>query len=223
MADIRAEAVKALIEIAHHSPEAVRNQAIQHSCRAADVPGEDSSYGTALEAFAQLSGDFQIFDTVVLRLKNKLHAAQHQRASLEYQRALLLALLYAFTFGTPVVSEEGGRPRETYYADFAEPPDCSDPRDSSLGARRQHRGYRRSPHQRHPTLAVFPLPKTPHMSLCGSGFFHNPMTRLNMLASALLPLSRSTFTPRSARTWQSQSTPSVCSARSRASCACTRA
>ncbi|TKA29374.1 hypothetical protein B0A54_16882 [Friedmanniomyces endolithicus] len=118
--DIRTPAIKALSSMALNVPQAVRDRSIPaFMVELPDVPGEGIVPSTVLEAFAQLATENQIFDTVVLRLKNKLRSARHQRASLAYQRALLFAILYAFTFGSP--ARDDGVMRSAYYADYADP------------------------------------------------------------------------------------------------------
>jgi len=118
--DIRTPAIKALSSMALNVPQAVRDRSIPaFMVELPDVPGEGIVLSTVLEAFAHLATESQIFDTVVLRLKNKLRSARHQRASLAYQRALLFAILYAFTFGSP--ARDDGVMRSAYYADYADP------------------------------------------------------------------------------------------------------
>ena len=121
--DIRLDAIKALLDMASTEPDAIRNRAIPAFM--ASLPDtasiEDlSEYGIILEAFAQLSQEQQIFDTVVLRLKNKLAAAHAQSAPEQYRHALLLATLYAFTEGKPMTDEQG-IPRSAYFTDYAAP------------------------------------------------------------------------------------------------------
>ena len=119
--DIRAEAITALTDMALSSPDAIRNRAIPaFMAELPDVPLEDFEYAPILEAFAQLSQEQQIFDTVVLRLKNKLNAAKSQNAPKPYQYALLLAMLYAFTHGRPMPDEDGTL-RDSYFTDYASP------------------------------------------------------------------------------------------------------
>nr|POF26312.1 dna repair/transcription protein mms19 [Quercus suber] len=118
--DIRSHAIRTLASVAHAMPEIVRDRSIPSFMAVLpDTPSDISAHGMVLEAFAQLSSEQQIFDTVVLRLKNKLNSAMHQRPSDEYQRALLLALLYCFSFGSPRL--EHGMIRSEYYTDYAEP------------------------------------------------------------------------------------------------------
>lgn len=117
---IQKDAIQSLIEMARSVPEAIRSQAIPaFMVELPDVPTEDSTYASVLEAFAQLSSEQQVFDTVVLRIKSKLNAARYQNAPREYQRSLLLALLYAFTHGSPLY--EDGAVRSSYFSDYAEP------------------------------------------------------------------------------------------------------
>jgi DNA repair/transcription protein MET18/MMS19 len=118
--DIKSEAISGLVAMAQSVPAAIREQAIPaFMVELPDVPDEQNAYGPVLEAFAQLSVEPQVFDTVVLRIKNKLSAARYQNATVKYQRDLLLALLYAFTYGTPL--REDGVMRSTYFTDYAEP------------------------------------------------------------------------------------------------------
>jgi DNA repair/transcription protein MET18/MMS19 len=117
--DIRDEAIKTLASIAHSAPDAVRNRAIPaFMVELPDVPS-DTSYPPVLEAFAQLSSEQQVFDTVVLRLRSKYNAACAQNAAAAYQQALLLAILFAFTQGSPMPDEEG-IVRGSYYTEYVE-------------------------------------------------------------------------------------------------------
>ncbi|EMF17640.1 ARM repeat-containing protein [Sphaerulina musiva SO2202] len=119
--DIRAEAIAALLELAAAVPETIRNQTIPaFMVELPDQSDDRQTYRPALEAFAQLSHEQQIFDTIVLRLKNKLKAAQAQEATGTFQRDLLLAILYCFTRGSPLRAEDGSI-RSDYYTDYAEP------------------------------------------------------------------------------------------------------
>ncbi|KAF2480474.1 Dos2-interacting transcription regulator of RNA-Pol-II-domain-containing protein [Neohortaea acidophila] len=119
--DIRPQSIQALGEMAHTCPAAIRDRAIPaFMAELPDAPDGNYAFSPVLEAFAQLSAEQQVFDTVVRRLKNKLGAAKHQNASASYQRALLLATLYAFTYGTPVRDEDGVI-KSSYYTEYAEP------------------------------------------------------------------------------------------------------
>ncbi|KAK4545703.1 hypothetical protein LTR36_002657 [Oleoguttula mirabilis] len=118
--DIRAQAIKALTDVAHSIPLVVRDRSVPaFMVELLDNPSEGSVLAPVLEAFAQLSTERQIFDTIALRLKNKYGVARHQGAPQQYQRSLLLALLYAFTFGAPM--REDGIIRSAYYTEYAEP------------------------------------------------------------------------------------------------------
>ncbi|KAK4982282.1 hypothetical protein LTR66_009363 [Elasticomyces elasticus] len=120
-ADIRVAATKAIVDIARHYPEIIANHAFPSlMVRLPDVPEEGStSYEVVLEAFAQLSAENKIFDTVVVRLKNKINAAVHLEAPHAYVLALLKALVYAFSNGTPSVEDEAIR--LSYYDDLVQP------------------------------------------------------------------------------------------------------
>lgn len=119
--DISSEAVRSLIEMAHSVPEVIRQQTIPaFMVKLPDSPEEQEPYAPALEAFVQLSSEQQVFDTIALRIKNKLNAAREQHASDDYQRALLLGLLYIFTCGSPL-RDESGVLRSSYFSDYAEP------------------------------------------------------------------------------------------------------
>lgn len=118
--DIRGEAIKSMTEIADAVPEAVRNQAIPaFMVELSDVETDRTRYEPVLEAFAQLSHEQQVFDTIVLRIKNKLESAKRQKSPLEYQRRLLLAMLYCFSKGSPLQDE--GLTRNSYFTEYAEP------------------------------------------------------------------------------------------------------
>ena len=119
--DIRLEAIDALTKMAKHAPDPVRDHTIPvFMVRLSEIPPDDHSYQSILEAFAALSREQQIFDTVVLRLKHKFNAARKENAPMHYQHALLLALLYAFTHGTPM-PDESGNVRMSYFYDYVEP------------------------------------------------------------------------------------------------------
>ncbi|TKA83517.1 hypothetical protein B0A55_00499 [Friedmanniomyces simplex] len=118
--DIRTPAIQALSSMALNVPQTVRDRSVPaFMVELPDVLEGNSVPAAVLEAFAQLASERQIFETVVLRLKNKLRSARHQAASRAYQRALLFAILYAFTFGSP--ARDDGVIRSAYYADYAEP------------------------------------------------------------------------------------------------------
>jgi DNA repair/transcription protein MET18/MMS19 len=118
--DIRAEAIDALTKMAYTAPHAVSEKAMPaFVAELPDVPQDDASYVPVLEALARLSSAKEAFDTIVLRLKNRHTAAKQQGASKAYQQALLMAILYAFTHGSPTM--EDGVIRSSYFSDYAEP------------------------------------------------------------------------------------------------------
>ncbi len=81
--------------------------------------GGSSSYASVLEAFAKLASEEKVFDTVLLRLKNKFSAAVQQGASSAYIVALLSAILYALNKGESKLSEN--TETSAYYKDIALP------------------------------------------------------------------------------------------------------
>ena len=118
--DIRAEAIDALTKMAYTAPHAVSEKAMPaFVAELPDVPQDDASYVPVLEALARLSSAKEAFDTIVLRLKNRHTAARQQGALKAYQQALLMAILYAFTHGSPAIDD--GIIRSSYFSDYAEP------------------------------------------------------------------------------------------------------
>lgn len=118
--ELRSAAIQSLTDIAHYNPDLIRDRAVPaFMAQLPDVPDAIKDSTAILEAFAQLSAESQIFDTIVLRLRNKLNAASHQGAPTEYRMALLAAILFAFTKGSPV--READAFRETYFRDYAAP------------------------------------------------------------------------------------------------------
>jgi DNA repair/transcription protein MET18/MMS19 len=119
--DISCDTIKALVQIAGAVPETIRSQTVPaFMVELPDVAENREGYRPALEAFAQLSQEQQVFDTIVLRIKNKLKMASSQNATKEYIRDLLLAILYCFTNGSPL-REEDGMVRSSYFTEYAEP------------------------------------------------------------------------------------------------------
>lgn len=118
--EVEAAAIKGLTEIAHHSPTVTGERALPaFLAELPDAPVATSGYERILEAFAKLSTETQIFDTIVLRLKNKLNAAIHQEAPEHYIQALLTAVLFAFANGSP--GTEDGYIKSSYFSDIAKP------------------------------------------------------------------------------------------------------
>ncbi|KAF2681883.1 ARM repeat-containing protein [Lentithecium fluviatile CBS 122367] len=99
--DVKNGAINGLVEIAHQKPQVVIEKAFPAFM--AQLPDTDldgsSGYFSVLEAFAKLASEDKVFDTVILRLKNKFSSAVNQNASSSYIIALLSAILYALTKG----------------------------------------------------------------------------------------------------------------------------
>ncbi|KAH7379206.1 MMS19 nucleotide excision repair protein-like protein [Phaeosphaeria sp. MPI-PUGE-AT-0046c] len=119
--EVKGAAINGIVEIAHQKPQVVVDKAFPAFL--AQLPDTDAdgsrAYLTVLEAFAKLAGEEQVFDTVLLRLKNKFSAAVQQGASSEYIVALLSAILYALTKGEAKLSQNAEK--STYYRDIALP------------------------------------------------------------------------------------------------------
>jgi DNA repair/transcription protein MET18/MMS19 len=119
--EVKEAAINGIVEIAHQKPQVVVDKAFPAFL--AELPDTDAdgsnSYSTVLEAFAKLAGEEQVFDTVILRLKNKFSAAVQQDASSTYIVALLSAMLYALNKGESKLSQSSGT--SNYYADIALP------------------------------------------------------------------------------------------------------
>jgi DNA repair/transcription protein MET18/MMS19 len=119
--EVKEAAINGIVGIAHQKPQVVVEKAFPAFL--AQLPDTDAdgsrAYLTVLEAFAKLASEEQVFDTVLLRLKNKFGAAVTQGASSEYIVALLSAILYALTKGEPKMSQSPGK--STYYIDIALP------------------------------------------------------------------------------------------------------
>ena len=119
--EVKEAAINGIVEIAHQKPQVVVDKAFPAFL--AQLPDTDAngsnSYSTVLEAFAKLAGEEHVFDTVILRLKNKFSAAVQQGASSTYVVALLSAMLYALKKGEKKLSESSGN--ATYYKDIALP------------------------------------------------------------------------------------------------------
>jgi DNA repair/transcription protein MET18/MMS19 len=119
--EVKEAAINGLVEIAHQKPQVVVDKAFPAFL--AQLPDTDAdgsrAYITILEAFAKLAGEEQVFNTVLLRLKNKFGAAVQQGASSEYIVALLSAILYALSKGESKLAESSEK--STYYEDIALP------------------------------------------------------------------------------------------------------
>jgi len=119
--EVKEKAIQTLIEASHHFPGVTGDKAIPaFIAELPDCPEEGIlTYEPALEAFAKLGTEVQIVDTIIVRLKNKINAALHQGAPRSYILALLTAMLYIFTHGSP--SQDEGLPRMSYFCDLAKP------------------------------------------------------------------------------------------------------
>ncbi|KAF2836464.1 ARM repeat-containing protein [Patellaria atrata CBS 101060] len=117
--ELKASAIQALVDIAHQKPQLIIDKAFPaFMARLPDTDSDGTLYVPILEAFAKLSGEEKVFKTVVLRLWNKLHSCIQQGASVSYVTALLSAILYTFTHGSPNVKAiEAG----SYYDDLVLP------------------------------------------------------------------------------------------------------
>jgi DNA repair/transcription protein MET18/MMS19 len=119
--EVKEAAINGIVEIAHQKPQVVVDKAFPAFL--AQLPDTDAdglnSYSTVLEAFAKLASEEQVFDTVILRLKNKFSAAVQQGASSTYIVALLSAMLYALNKGESKLSQSSNT--SNYYEDIALP------------------------------------------------------------------------------------------------------
>ncbi|KAF2435629.1 ARM repeat-containing protein [Tothia fuscella] len=119
--EVKAAAINGLVEIAHQKPQLVIEHAFPDFM--AKLPDKDvegpEAYVPILEAFAKLATEDKVFDTVVVRLKNKLSSAIQQRASAVYIKAILSALLFAFSQGARDL--HGTAEHCPYFDDFLQP------------------------------------------------------------------------------------------------------
>ncbi|EAT87854.2 hypothetical protein SNOG_04094 [Parastagonospora nodorum SN15] len=119
--EVKVAAINGIVEIAHQKPQVVVDKAFPAFL--AQLPDTDADgqrdYLTVLEAFAKLAGEEQVFDTVLLRLKNKFSVAVKQDATTEYVVALLSAILYALNKGEAKLAQASEK--SSYYNDIALP------------------------------------------------------------------------------------------------------
>lgn len=118
--EVKECAINGLIEIAHQKPQVVIDKAFPAFM--AQLPDTDEGakgHVAVLEAFAKLASEEKVFDTVILRLKNKFSAAVSQNASSSYIVALLSAILYALTKGSGKLEQDPNT--STYYHDIVLP------------------------------------------------------------------------------------------------------
>lgn len=119
--EVKEAAINGLVEIAHQKPQVVVDKAFPAFM--AQLPDTDADqskgYLPVLEAFAKLGSEDKVFDTVILRLKNKFSAAVKQQASSVYIVALLSAMLYALDRGSRKLEQD---PESSpYYQDIVLP------------------------------------------------------------------------------------------------------
>ncbi|KAJ4322015.1 hypothetical protein N0V94_002594 [Neodidymelliopsis sp. IMI 364377] len=119
--EVKEAAINGIVDVAHQKPQVVVDKAFPAFL--AQLPDSDidgtKSYSSVLEAFAKLASEEKIFDTVLLRLKNKFSAAVQNGASSVYLIALLSAILYALNKGEAKLSQSPET--STYYNDIALP------------------------------------------------------------------------------------------------------
>ncbi|KAJ9648323.1 hypothetical protein H2199_001177 [Coniosporium tulheliwenetii] len=119
--ELKAAAINGLVEIGQQKPQLI----VDHAFPAfmAQLPDSDAGGSTAyvsvLEAFAKLGSERQLFETVVIRLQNKFNVAVQQQASTRYLRAVLSAILFAFSQGA--ANLEGTPESCPYYNDLILP------------------------------------------------------------------------------------------------------
>ncbi|KAI9657606.1 MAG: hypothetical protein M1821_002782 [Bathelium mastoideum] len=99
--DLRSAAEAGLLDVAHQKPQLIVNEALPLFL--AELPEDSPTDGSpnlrVLAAFAKLSSEAKIFETIVMRLKNRLTIAFQRPASGTVVVAFLNALLYAFVHG----------------------------------------------------------------------------------------------------------------------------
>jgi DNA repair/transcription protein MET18/MMS19 len=119
--EVKEAAINGLVDIAHQKPQVVEDKAFPaFMSQLPDIDSDQSKgYLPVLEAFAKLGSEEAIFDTVILRLKNKFSAAVHQGASSTYIVALLSAMLYALKKGVSRLEQDPES--STYYNDIVLP------------------------------------------------------------------------------------------------------
>lgn len=105
--ELKSAAIDALVEMAHQKPQLLIESAFPDFM--AQLPdtdvGYEKPYVPVLEAFAKLGAESQVFKTIIVRLKNKFYAAARQDASTRYLVHILSAILYAFTKGSPNLTD----------------------------------------------------------------------------------------------------------------------
>lgn len=118
--EVKESAINSVVEIAHQKPQVVIDKAFPaFMAQLPDTDEGSKGHVAVLEAFAKLACAEKVFDTVILRLKNKFSAAVSQNASSGYIVALLSAILYALTKGSNKLEQDPNT--STYYQDIVLP------------------------------------------------------------------------------------------------------
>jgi len=119
--EVKSAAISGLVEMARQKSQLMIDTAFPLFM--AQLPDENpdslEKCIPILEAFAKLAHEDKTFDTVVLRLKNKLNAAVLAGSSASYVHAILNAILYAFAQGSGQLT--GQSTSCPYYEDFLQP------------------------------------------------------------------------------------------------------
>jgi DNA repair/transcription protein MET18/MMS19 len=119
--EVRITATTTLDEIARQKPHLIIEQSFPSFL--SKIPdsdiGHDGKHIPILEAFAKIGVENKIFNTVVVRLKNKLNTAIHNSASSDYIQAILSALLY--TVSNTTTSLVGSDTACPFYDDLVLP------------------------------------------------------------------------------------------------------
>ena len=119
--EVKEAAINGLVEIAHQKPQLVVDKAFPAFM--AELPDTDVNqpltYVPVLEAFAKLGSELDIFDTVILRLKNKFGSAVKHGSSSIYIVSLLSAILYALKTGEAKLEQSPDA--SPYYQDIVLP------------------------------------------------------------------------------------------------------
>ncbi|KAI9720708.1 MAG: hypothetical protein M1828_005588 [Chrysothrix sp. TS-e1954] len=120
--EVKAACIDALVQLAHQKPQLLIESALPAlmvQLPDTDVDLLDKTYVLALESLAKLSAEQQIFNTIMIRLKNKLYAALRHGASSAYVLSLLQAMLYCLLQGA--VDLQSPTIFGTYYQDLVIP------------------------------------------------------------------------------------------------------
>ena len=120
--EVKASCIDALVLLAHQKPQLMIETALPNlmvELPDTDAHGPDKSYMLALESLAKLSAEQQIFNTIIIRLKNKLYTGLRLNASSTYILCILQTLLYSFIHGA--VDLQSATVFGAYYQDLVIP------------------------------------------------------------------------------------------------------